>query len=155
MTRARNSKGHFVKKVAKVLTESEKESIIDQKSELEATLREKKEYGAGTAASQIDEGKIKGEIAYLDRVLHEGSPRVKSNDKDNLIREGMRLAEKLQEGLPTKDEMRFPAKNPGAVRKHLRWDYHNRDMIQRYNTILRTLGPDHPLQSIEQMRKEK
>lgn len=155
MVRAKNSQGQFVKKVVSALSDSEKEAIIDQKNDLQATLNEKKEYGQGTAASQIDEGRIKKEIAYLDRVLHEGSPKVSGRQIDDLVREGMRIAEKLEIGLPTKEEMRHPSKNPGAVRKHLRWDHENQDAIHRYNQILGLVGMDSPLKSIEQMRKEK
>jgi hypothetical protein len=56
--------------------------------------------------------------------------------------------------MPTRDEMNHPAKNPGAVRKHMRWDVRNKPLIERFRTIQRLINPDEP-ESIENLRKDK
>jgi hypothetical protein len=56
--------------------------------------------------------------------------------------------------MPTRDEMRFPAKNPGAVRKHMAWSTKNAQRIERYRYIQRVLNPDDP-RSVENLRREK
>jgi hypothetical protein len=143
------------KGTGQVLSESEKESIRELKSEAEETLGARKEFGEGTAATQIDEGKLKAEIAHYDKMLHDGSPVIRGKRYDDLMREGLRISELLVRGLPTKEEMAHPAKNPGAVRKHMKWVTTHAPAIHRYDEIKRTLGPDCELPSVEQLRKEK
>jgi hypothetical protein len=70
-----------------------------------------------------------------------------------LAKEAQEIERKLQEGMPTREEMAHPSRNPGAVRKHLNWTARNNPLIQRYKTIQRTINPDDP-HSIENLRRD-
>jgi len=149
------SKATTVEKVVNVLSESERETLRELKAEAEDTLKHTGEFGKGTSAEQIDEGRVKAEIAHYEKALHDGSPVVRGKKYDDLVREGMRISEILEKGLPTRDEMRHPSKNPGAVRKHLKWVHSHAEANARYENIRKTLGADCELPSVEQLRKEK
>ena len=137
------------------LSTTEKEVLLGSKRDLEDTLKEKKISGIGTAAEQIDEGSIKREIDRIDRTLTDGAlPKFSGSQKDAMVKEAKQLEETLAAGIPTREEMNHPAKNPGAVRKHMRWLDRNQSNIERYRTIQRIINPDDP-QSVESLRKDK
>lgn len=138
------------------LSASEIESLQGEKRELESTLKEiEGGSGVGTQGGQIDVGKIKQQIKYIDNVLNECvAPSVKGITKDRLVEEEKELEEQIAVGMPTFEEMRHPAKNPGAVRKHMEWGNRNQRKIHRYIEIQRILRPNEP-KSIENLRKEK
>ncbi len=137
------------------LSKTEEDVLKDRQKELQDNLKEKRISGIGTAAEQIDEGKIKSEIKHISKVLEDGKvPIFKGSEKDKAVAELRILEEKLSEGLPTKEEMNHPAKNPGAVRKHMGWLNRNNANIERYRTLQRILNPEDP-RSIENLRKEK
>ena len=124
----------------------------DEKRELESTLREV-ESGAGDG--RVNVGAIKGEIQSLDNAIHERTaPKTTIITRDRLAAEEKELEKAIAEGMPTRDEMRRPSRNPGAVRKHLEWNKRNLDNIERYVEIQRTLRPMEP-KSIDVLRKEK
>jgi len=143
------------KKTTEYLSPAERVSLESEKKELETTLTAMQDSGRGTPAEQIDTDRIKGEIKRLDVAIEERTPaRVRSTDKDKLIKEEKDLEEKIAEGMPSWFEMRKPSMNPGAVRKHMRWCERNAARIERYRTIQRMLRPFEP-KSIEALRKEK
>jgi hypothetical protein len=138
-----------------ILSASEKEAIIDQRKELEATLKERESYGVGTKAEQIDVAKVTAEIKRLDQAIADRlPPKVRGVQKDRMAKEAESIEESLRAGMPTRDEMRFPGKNPGAVRKHMNWVKRNAGNIERYRNIQRTLNPQDP-RSIENLRRDK
>lgn len=142
------SKGH-----KEILSSTEKEVLQGEKRELQDSL--KTEFGVGTAAQQIDKAKIQKQIDNIDRAIAERQvPKVRGAEKDAMAREAERIEEELREGMPTRDEMRYPVKNPGAVRKHMNWDKRNAPKIERYRYIQRILNPDDP-RSVENLRKDK
>ncbi|MHA1949987.1 MAG: hypothetical protein ACW987_08950 [Candidatus Thorarchaeota archaeon] len=152
MVRAKTRKKP-VAQTQEILSVSEKEALLDQKRELEDTLREAENFGQGTAAEQLDKNNLKRQIARIDDEIEARSvsdPRGKT--KDNLHKEVDELAEKLKEGLPTRYEMDHPAKCPGAVRKHMGWLDRNDEHIKRWRYIQRVLNPDSP-RSIEELRE--
>jgi hypothetical protein len=130
--------------------------LKEEKKELESALKEiEGGTGVGTAGSQVDVGKIKREIARIDMVIGDGTaPKPKASEQDQLVREEKELEDQIAEGMPTRDEMRHPARNPGAVRKHMEWGNRNQAKIQRYVAIQRILRPRDP-KSIENLRKDK
>jgi hypothetical protein len=139
--------------VGRYLSNSEIDSINEEKQEMLQVLKEI-ESGA-QSGQQIDAGKIKREIAHLDDVIRVGSaPEASGKEKDRLAKEQEELESTLRAGMPTVDEMRHPARNPGAVKKHMRWGERNFANIQRYVAIQKVLNPDEP-KSIENLRKEK
>lgn len=144
-------KGH---KVQEVLSVSEKDDLLSQKRELQDSLKEKKSYGIGTQAEQIDEVKIRRQIQHIDDAISSREVKTTGPQKDALIKEEAALAEQLQVGLPTRDEMDHPARNPGAIRKHMSWTVRNQANIDRWRYIQKVLRPDDP-RSIENMRREK
>lgn len=141
------------KQTPELLSEAERETLVDQRKELEDTMRQTHDFGAGTQAEQIDKGVIQRQINNIDRAIESRSaPRLTGAQKDSLYREAKELEERLSEGLPTRYEMQSPAKNPGAVRKHLKWVNENSQRAERYRYIQRALGE---YKSIESLRKEK
>ena len=139
-----------------ILSDGEKRALRDEKSELENTLKlaQSGEYGKGTRA-QVDENYLKNKIKHLDSELIKGSAKnLRGGDKDRLASEAKDLAERMREGMPTRDEMLRPEKNPGAVMKHVNWDKRNKQNIQRWKQINRQLNPDDPTTSnIEKLRR--
>jgi len=142
-------------KNVEILSPSERQVLEDEKRELQDSLKEADQYGKGTAAEQMDRSTIKKQI---DRIDHEidsrQAPKVRGAAKDDLVKEAEELALRLQENMPTKDEMRYPVKNPGAVRKHMNWCKKNAVNVERYRYIQRIINPEDP-RSVENLRKEK
>lgn len=138
------------------MTIGERDDIKVQRAEAEATLKHITE-NPGAVAEGIDKGKLKREIDRYDAILHEGTPlKVSGIRKDGLAKEAEQLREVMQKNLPTSEEMAHPAKNPGAVQKHLMWEKRNLQNIQRYKEIMRTLEPEDPTATnIDRLRREK
>ena len=146
MTRAKPKK--------KLLSQHEIEGLKDEKHELETSLKEVESYGKGTAAEQVDTGKMKSDIKRIEDSIEYGtakSPR--GHQKDALIKEEAELEVTIAQGMPSWYEMHQPAKNPGAVRKHMAWSDRNKINIGRYKQLQRILRPLEP-KSIEVLRKE-
>lgn len=138
-----------------LLTPAERESLMGERRELEDALKDKKGYGIGTQAEQIDEAKLQQQIRRIDlAIANREPPKLTGTDRDKMSKEVDELQGALEAGLPTRDEMDHPAKNPGAVRKHMRWLERNAANIERWRYIQRVLNPDDP-KSIENLRKEK
>jgi len=138
------------------LSQSELESLKEEKKELEIALTEVKEgAGVGTSGSQVDISRIKRDMARLDAAVEAGTaPKPRAIEKDRLVAEEKELEESIAQGMPTQYEMRKPSLNPGAVRKHMEWSNRNQRDIQRYVEIQRILRPHEP-KSIENLRREK
>lgn len=138
------------------LSPSETQVLQEERQELQANLAEiQSGAGVGTVGSQIDAGKIQREIKTIDRALEERAvASIRGSQKDNLYKEESKIEEQLQVGMPTRDEMRYPSRNPGAVRKHMEWCRVNKSAIERYVEIQRMLRPNDP-KSVEALRKDK
>lgn len=142
-------------KTKELLTPSEKEGLLDQKRELQDTLKETQQYGKGTSAEQLDQAALQRQINRIDTVIAEREPpKLRGVQKDDLAKEAQKIEEELMDGMPTREEMRFPARNPGAVRKHMNWLNRNNPKIERYRYIQRLINPDAP-RSVENLRREK
>ena len=140
------------KKKKAYLSPSEVQSLNEEKRELETTVREI-EDGAGDG--RVDAARLRKEIDRLDNVIGDGSPeKTTGTQRDRLAKEERDLEERISLGMPTRDEMTRPTKNPGAIRKHMEWCKRNQVNIERYVQIQRTLRPFEP-KSIEVLRKEK
>jgi hypothetical protein len=126
--------------------------LQDEKRELEATVRE---VEAGAGDGRINTAALKGQIQSLDKAIHDRTaPKTTIITKDRLCVEEKELEKTIAEGMPTRDEMRRPSRNPGAVRKHLAWSERQQQNIERYVEIQRILRPMEP-KSIDVLRKEK
>lgn len=129
--------------------------MLEEKRELEGVLQESETAGVGTQAEQMDKTMIKSQIRRLDLALEESRPgRLTGQQKDALAKRETELEGILKRGIPTFEEMRHPAKNPGAVRKHMSWDLRNKSNIREYRNIQRLLRPGEE-KSVEQLREEK
>jgi len=139
------------------LTLGERQDIVGQKAEAEASLRYAEENQVGGAGGAIDKNKLKAEINRYDAILHEGTPaRISGMKKDALIKEAEGLANEMRKNMPTQDEMDHPSKNPGAVQKHIKWGDRNVQNIKRYKEIMRQVEPDDPTNTnIDRLRREK
>ena len=136
-----------------ILSPAGKAALLDEKHDLEDTLREAETYGTGTAAEQLDKDGLRRQIRSIDNTVEALSPgQVRGKTRDSLIREIKNLAEHLKKGLPTKYEMDHPAKCPGAVRKHMGWDARNKDAIKRWRYLQNIINPEAP-ESIEELRE--
>jgi hypothetical protein len=140
--------------MTEVLSPAEKEGLRDQVRELKDSLKERQQYGIGTAAEQIDQEKVKRDIKRIENSIAMREVKVTSSERDRLVKEEEELIGKLSLGLPTRDEMDHPAKNPGAIRKHMNWLVRNEANIERWRYIQRVVNPYDP-RSIENLRKEK
>lgn len=150
MVRGRGGKGH-----GEILSVAETESLLGERQELKEVLKERRTAGIGTSADQLNEAAIQRQIKHIDQAIADRqAPKVSGVEKDAMTKELERLRETLQVGLPTRDEMDKPSKNPGAVRKHMNWNAKNGKNVERWRYLQRVLNPDSP-QSIEQLRREK
>lgn len=148
-------RGSGTQKVQQLLSQTEIEGLQDEKKELQSTLREI-ESGAGQGTSRgVDVGMLKKQIASIDAAIAGGTAATpRAVDKERLVKEEKELEDKIAKGMPTQYEMRYPTKNPGAVRKHMEWSKRNQSFIERYVQIQRILRPFEP-KSIENLRAEK
>ena len=144
----------MVRSKKKILSYSERVGLEDQKREAEATLREAATPGT-THGGEINRAKLQGEIQHLDKEIHDGTaPRVGGVAKDRMAKRAKELESRISEGMPTREEMAHPGKNPGAVHKHLRWSERNKGSINEYKDLQRRLNPDAPI-NIESLRRNK
>ena len=149
------TRGKGKNKQKEILTPAEKEGLLAEKKELQGILKERESFGSGTAAEQLDLQNIKREIKRIDdSIAAREAPKYRGTQKDKLVKECQELEETLKVGLPTREEMRYPVRNPGAVRKHLRWNAKNVENIKRWKFLQRVLNPDDP-KNYEQLRREK
>lgn len=140
-----------------VLSQVEIGNLKEERAELQGTLNEAEGYGAGTAGEQIDKAKISAEITRYDNAIEAGSPgRVTAKTKDSMYREEKELEEQFKKNMPTRWEMDYPHKNPGAVRKHKAWLNANEKTgyINKYRQIQRILRPGEE-KSVESLRKDR
>jgi hypothetical protein len=130
--------------------------LQEEKHELQATIKEiEGGAGVGSAGSAIDVSGLKRQVSRIDHTIEERTPeKVRGSDKDRMVKEEAAIEESLAAGMPTRDEMRYPTRNPGAVRKHMEWCRRNENNISRYVAIQRQLRPNDP-KSIEVLRREK
>ena len=149
------SKGTAVKAPKEILSEAEKQTLQEEKRSLQDALKEAGQYGVGTQAEQMDKATIQKQIDRIDQaIVSREAPRVRGSEKDDLIKEAEAIENELREGMPTRDEMDHPAKNPGAVRKHMNWSSRNNAKIERYRYIQRIINPEDP-RSVENLRRDK
>ncbi len=141
-----------------VLSPSERESLLDEKRELENALKdaESGEYGKGTSAA-VDTTALKRQIAGIDQALEKGeAPKLSSQERAAMAKEAEVLKERIIQGMPTRYEMDHPAMCPGAVRKHMNWDKRTQADRARYRFIMQNLDPEDPTSAdLEKFRKEK
>ena len=139
------------------MSAGEIQDIRGQKQEAEASLRYATENQVGGAGGAIDKNKLKAEINRYDAILHQGTPKkVSGMQKDAMVKEVERIKAEMQVNMPTQYEMDHPAKCPGAVQKHMKWDERNRENIQKFKTLQRQIDPDNPTNTnYDLLRREK
>ena len=141
----------------KTLSVTEIETLKDERAECAQALREAEGFGIGGPGEQIDKAKIKAQMDHYDREIEAATPKkMSSRNKDSLGREAKQLEEFFKTGMPTRYEMEKPHKNPGAVRKHMKWisEKEKPGYVERYREIQRINNPGEET-SIETLRKEK
>jgi hypothetical protein len=147
----------MVKKKPQVLSQNEIHTLKDEQREIGNTLHalEKEDAGKGTPAEQIDRTKLRAEKDRLDKAIKYGTPRtIRGGDKDKLYEESKVLADKIQTGMCSKDEMVNPNKHPGCIRKHYEWEKRNKGSIERWKQIQRQLEHADPtVANIERLRR--
>jgi len=145
------------KKLDRSLTMGERQDLQGQKQEIEATIRSIEESPGSNRGQGINVSNLKKQSAYLDGVLHEGTPKKMAGTvKDGLIKRAGVLREEMQVNMPTRFEMDHPAKSPGAIAKHIKWSEKNDPKIREYREIMRKVEPDDPTATdVEQLRRDK
>jgi len=145
------------RKPAKILTPSELKGLKEEQNEITNTLKslEVERVGSGTPAEQIDRGRLRAEAQRLGQAIESGTPKqLRGSTKDAMYNESKALAEKIQEGMCSRDEMRNPEKHSGAIGKHVEWEKRNKQNIERWKQIQRTLEHSDPTSSnIERLRR--
>lgn len=136
----------------RILTYSERMQLQEQKKDAESLVKEATEPGRSRG---VDVSKVKAEIAYLDQEIHNGTAgNIRAATKDKMAARAKELEKEIKTGMPTRLEMTYPAKNPGAVGKHMAWSSRNKENIKEYKEIQRQLNPDAPV-NVDSFRKEK
>ena len=149
-------KGHKVTE-GRSLTIGEREDLKGQRQEAEATLKYLAENPGASRGDVVDKSILKREIDKYDAILAENSPNVpRGTNKDRMVARARELEGIMQKNLPSREQMDHPARNPGAIRKHMLWDKANAANIQEYKEIQRRLEPEDPTATdIEKLRREK
>jgi hypothetical protein len=112
------------------------------------------QFGKGTAAEMIDQGKLRSEIQRIDKVIQNGTPvKVSGLQKDRLVAEAKELAAKIQDGMPSRDEMRRPTNYPGVIQKNQEWEKRNKGNIERWKQIQRTVEFGGSSSNVETLRR--
>lgn len=144
-----------ITKSGEMLSQTEVNNLLDDKRELESTIKEIQDSGGSTRAGAVDIATIQRKIRNIDNAIADRMPEeVGGVRKDSLIREERAIEDALTDGMPTRYEMDHPARCPGAVRKHLAWLNRNNPKITRYVQIQKILRPEEP-KSVEALRREK
>lgn len=89
------------------------------------------------------------------------APKILSDaEKNELYSKVKSLEEKVQEGMPTRDEMWGHSNGDGrvatreVVQKHIEWEKRNKNEINEIRQIYKALDPDdRSLQGIDRLRK--
>lgn len=111
--------------------------------------------GIGTKAEQIDKGIIKRQISGYDRAIRDAEKAGKTTgaQRDALSKREKELMDFFRQGLPTRYEMDHPAKCPGAIAKHRKWEMRTKPYISEWRNIQRILRPGEEIH-IEQLRED-
>jgi len=150
MTRGRNTE-------KRSMTLGERTDIQGLKKETEANLRFLEENPGVSRGDSVSKDRMKKEIKRYDQILHEGAPVApRGSNKDALVKEARQLEEQMRVNMPTREQMDHPAKNPGAIHKHLKWSKENDPRVRRYKEIQRRLEPEDPTaMDVEKLRRDK
>lgn len=117
-------------------------------------LAESEKAGIGTPAEQLDKGVIVKQINRFDRLLEEAKVgNLTGSQKDALVKREKELIDFFRIGLPTRYEMDHPAKCPGAVMKHRKWELRTKKFIPEWRNLQRLLRPGEEIH-IEQLRED-
>jgi hypothetical protein len=144
-----------------VLSVTELQGIKQEKKEVESTIKAmtSEGYGEGTRAkAEVDVSKLRAQSQHLDRIIAEGSPdRVSGVQKDRIAQRAAELSEQIQQGMPTREEMRNPGpRHPGAIQKNVIWEKNNLGKVLEWKQLQRQLNPNDPTSSnVESLRREK
>ena len=139
-----------------ILAQSEVETLRDEQREIETTIKEASAANGSTRGGAVDVNRLRAKSQYIDKAIEERSAReVRGKEKDKLFSEEREIEDRISRGIPTTYEMDRPAKNPGAVDKHLNWLKRNDADIRRYAEIQKLKGPNEERKYIDQLRKEK
>lgn len=139
-----------------ILTAQEIQSLKAEKQELESTQKAltTEQFGKGTKAEMIDQGKLRADIQKLDAAIINATPgKMSGPQKDRLAAEAKELAERIQEGMPTRDEMRRPTNYPGVIQKNQEWEKRNKGNIEKWKQIQRTLEFGGSASNVETLRR--
>jgi hypothetical protein len=139
------------------MTHGEKEDLAGLRQEAQSTLDHLEKNPGTSRSDMIDKARLKKEIAYYDGQIAAGTPQAfRGMNKDKMVARAKELADKMQVNMPTREQMDHPARNPGAVRKHMIWTKNNDGNIREYKELQRRLEPDDPTATdVEKLRKEK
>lgn len=148
-------RGKYTGEGARSYTHGELADLHGQKQEIDATLKHLETNPGTTRSEGIDTNALKKQRDYLDKVIHDNKPKTaRGGNRDGLAQEAKSIADRIQVGMPTHDEMDHPSKNPGAVHKHLNWAKRTDDDVRRYKEIMRRLEPEDPTAgNVERFRK--
>lgn len=141
----------------RVLSPGEVNSLKEDKSEIEATLRSLESGdGAGTRGGQVDRVALQKQAEYLGRQIEQGAPgKLRGGDKDRLADRARELEAKIKEGMPSYDQMMKPSRHPGIILKNKAWHDRTKTAQMEWKNIQRQLEPGDPsASSIERLRRQ-
>jgi uncharacterized short protein YbdD (DUF466 family) len=135
---------------AKVLSASQRAALMDEKRDLEATIRDAEagEKTGNPRAGMIDKKHIEADISRLDQQIQSGTPgRITAGTRDKLAKRAEELRKEILVGMPKYDQMMKPARYPGIVRKNVEWTKRTGKACEEYKQVMRKLEPDDPTAS--------
>ena len=135
---------------AKVLSASQRAALLDEKRDLEATIRDAEdgEKTGNPRAGMIDKKYIEADISRLDKQIQSGTPgKITNATKDKLSSRAEELRKEILIGMPNYDQMMKPARYPGIVRKNVEWTKRTTKACEEYKQVMRRLEPDDPTAS--------
>jgi hypothetical protein len=107
-----------------------------------------------------DKAALAKQARNLKRTLDEQAPRpYETSEEKNAAAKRLREIEaQMQEGMPSKEEMRRNRTGEGTVHKHMKWEKRNKPFILERKEILKRLeydSDDPDLTSYERLRPER
>ena len=135
-----------------VLSASEKETLMQEKRELETSLQEMEveKYGAGSKYS-VNKEMLRTQANRLEEAIREGEAgSLRGANKDKVARMARELEEKIKDGMLTQRQMR----DATNAYSHVDWEKRNAQMIHEWKQCQRRLEPCDPsAANIERLRR--
>jgi len=141
-----------------VMSPSELGALKEEMNDASGVLQtlERDQYGEGTRASEmIDRNALRAQVRKYDALVTKYAPKaIRGATKDKLAKRSKELAQFIQDGMPSFEEMNNLKKHPGTPWKNLNWEKSKAQAIYEWKQCQRRLCPGDPTaSSVEMLRR--